>query len=75
MITPSVTWRMWMLWHTPAGRGAPIPLKVVKGGCHLCARFNTVFVIDRRRGKTKMIDTSTSHIGFRVVQAVEMASL
>jgi formylglycine-generating enzyme len=52
--------------HDPAQSGTQIPRKVMKGGSHLCAPN----YCQRYRPAARMaqpIDTSTSHLGFRLV--------
>jgi sulfatase modifying factor 1 len=55
--------------NPPEGEpGSPIPRKVIKGGSHLCApNYCLRYRPAARQGE--MIDTSTSHLGFRCIVA------
>ena len=50
----------------PAQPDTPIPRKVVKGGSHLCT-IQYCFRYRPAARQAQMIDTSTSHMGFRCV--------
>ncbi len=51
----------------PLQPGTPIPRKVVKGGSHLCT-IQYCFRYRPAARQPQMIDTSSSHIGFRVIK-------
>ena len=50
----------------PPSRSSPIPRKVIKGGSHLCADSYCLRYRPAAR-RPQMIDTGTSHLGFRCV--------
>ena len=53
--------------HAPSGQSAAsIPRKVIKGGSHLCAPSYCLRYRPAAR-QPQMIDTSTSHLGFRCI--------
>jgi formylglycine-generating enzyme len=52
--------------HDPAQPQVPIPRKVIKGGSHLCT-IQYCFRYRPAARQPQMVDTSTSHIGFRLV--------
>ena len=56
----------------PAEPGSQIPRKVIKGGSHLCAPNYCLRYRPSAR-QPQMIDTSTSHLGFRCIVRVETA--
>jgi formylglycine-generating enzyme len=53
--------------HDPAQPQFPIPRKVIKGGSHLCADEYCLRYRPAAR-RPQMIDTGTSHLGFRCVR-------
>jgi formylglycine-generating enzyme required for sulfatase activity len=54
----------------PGEPGAQIPRKVIKGGSHLCAPNYCLRYRPAAR-QPQMIDTSTSHLGFRCIMRLE----
>lgn len=52
--------------YDPAQPQFPIPRKVIKGGSHLCT-IQYCFRYRPAARQPQMVDTSTSHIGFRLV--------
>ena len=50
--------------------GTPIPRKVVKGGSHLCT-IQYCFRYRPAARQPQMLDTSSTHIGFRCIKRPE----
>ena len=56
--------------HDPAQPQFAIPRKVIKGGSHLCADSYCLRYRPAAR-RPQMVDTGTSHLGFRCARRTE----